>query len=260
MADNIVLTVQSRSVRGRSDARKLRAGGLLPGVIYGPGIEPVALSVPRQELLRVLHAHGAHPLVTVKVEGGPGGGEAGTAKEYLALVKDLQIDAVRQLALHVDFHRVQEDKPVQTEVEIVLEGLPEGVKLGGILEQMSRMVEIEALPRDLPESISYDVSAMVVGDTIRYGDLSPPTGVTILSDQEQAVASVVAPRVEEEVQLSAEDAEALAALSPEDLEALQEYAAAMEEAAPEEGAEGEAAEGGEAGGGEAAEPSEGGEG
>ncbi len=250
MAENIVLTVQSRSERGRSDVRKLRADGLLPGVIYGPGIEPVALSVPRQELLRVLHAHGAHPLVTVKVEGG---------KEYLALVKDLQIDAVRQLALHVDFHRVQEDKPVQTEVEIVLEGLPEGVKLGGILEQMNRMVAIEALPRDLPESITYDVSAMVVGDTVRYGDLAPPTGVTILSDEEQAVASVVAPRVEEEVQLSAEDAEALAALSPEDLEALKEYAAAVEEAAPEEGAEGEAAEGGEAGG-EAAEPSEGGEG
>ena len=247
MAENIVLNVQSRSERGRSDARKLRADGLLPGVIYGPGIEPVALSVPRQELLRVLHAHGAHPLVTVKVEGG---------RDYLALVKDLQIDAVRQLALHVDFHRVQEDKPVQTEVEIVLEGLPEGVKLGGILEQMNRMVEIEALPRDLPESITYDVSAMVVGDTIRYGDLAPPAGVTILADEEQAVASVVAPRVEEEVQLSAEDAEALAALSPEDLEALKEYAEAMEEAAPEEGEEGEAA----AEGGEAAEPSEGGEG
>ncbi|MEX0873532.1 MAG: 50S ribosomal protein L25 [Actinomycetota bacterium] len=245
MADNIVLTVQPRSERGRSDVRKLRADGLLPGVIYGPGIDPVALSVPRHELLRVLHAHGAHPLVTVKVEGG---------REYLALVKDLQIDPVKQLALHVDFHRVQEDKPVQTEVEIVLAGTPEGVKLGGILEQMSRMVAIEALPRDLPESITYDVSRMVVGDTIRYGDLAPPAGVTVLADLEQAVASVVAPRVEEEVGLSTEDAEALAALSPEELEALKELAEAAEEAAPEDGA----AEG--AGEGEASEPSEGGEG
>jgi large subunit ribosomal protein L25 len=245
MADNIVLTVQPRSERGRSDVRKLRADGLLPGVIYGPGIDPVALSVPRHELLRVLHAHGAHPLVTVKVEGG---------RDYLALVKDLQIDPVKQLALHVDFHRVQEDKPVQTEVEIVLAGTPEGVKLGGILEQMSRMVAIEALPRDLPESITYDVSRMVVGDTIRYGDLAPPAGVTVLADLEQAVASVVAPRVEEEVALSTEDAEALAALSPEELEALKELAEAAEEAAPEEGA----AEG--AGEGEASESSEGGEG
>src|SRR4051794_22713695 len=105
MADNIVLTVQARDERGRSEAARLRAKGLLPGVIYGTGIEPVALAVPRSELLRVLHAHGAHPLVTVKVEGANGG----AATEYLALIKDLQIDAVRQLALHVDFHRVQED-------------------------------------------------------------------------------------------------------------------------------------------------------
>src|SRR5687768_10870368 len=141
MAEDIILSVQPREGRGRSDVRKLRAKGLLPGVIYGAGIDPVVLSVPRQELLRVLHAHGAHPLVTIKVDGG---------REYLALVKDLQIDAVKQVALHVDFHRVQEDKPVQTEVEVRLEGTPAGVKLGGILEVVTRMVAIEALPRALP--------------------------------------------------------------------------------------------------------------
>src|SRR5687767_883275 len=117
MAEDIILSVQPREGRGRSDVRKLRAKGLLPGVIYGAGIDPVVLSVPRQELLRVLHAHGAHPLVTIKVA--PGAGD-GAGKEFLALVKDLQIDAVKQVALHVDFHRVQEDKPVQTEVEVRL--------------------------------------------------------------------------------------------------------------------------------------------
>lgn len=232
MAEEIVLTVEPRDARGRSEVRKLRAEGLLPGVIYGAGIEPLALSVPRSDLLRVLHAHGAHPLVTIKVNGG---------KEYLALVKDLQIDAVRQTALHVDFHRVQEDKPVQTEVEIVLTGTPEGVKLGGILEQIVRTVAIEALPRALPEHIDFDVSAMVVGDTVRVGDLAAPAGVTILADAEQTLATVVAPRVEEEVALSAEEAEALAALTPEELDALQELAA---EAPTEEGAaEGEGGEG-----------------
>jgi large subunit ribosomal protein L25 len=243
MAQEIVLTVQARDARGRSEVRKLRADGLLPGVIYGPGIEPVALSVPRAELLRVLHAHGAHPLVTVKVDSGA---------EYLALVKDLQIDAVKQLALHVDFHRVQEDKPVQTEVEVTLEGTPAGVKLGGILETLLRTVAVEALPRDLPEHIVFDVSDLDVGAVARVGDLAPPPGVTILSDPEQTLCSVVAPRVEEEAALSAEDAEALAALSPEELEALRELAAA---APAEEAAEGEAAEGGEA----APDASEGGE-
>src|SRR2546428_9133103 len=123
MAEEIVLTVEPRAERGRSDVRKLRAEGLLPGVIYGAGIDAVALSVPRSELLRVLHQHGAHPLVTVKVNGG---------HEYLALVKDLHVDVVRQQALHVDFHRVQEDKPVQTEVEVTLTGTPNGVKVGGV--------------------------------------------------------------------------------------------------------------------------------
>jgi large subunit ribosomal protein L25 len=242
MAQDIVLTVQPREGRGRSDVRKLRANGLLPGVIYGPGIEPVALSVPRSDLLKVLHAHGAHPLVTVKVDGG-----RDAATEYLALVKDLQIDAVKLVALHVDFHRVQADKPVQTEVEVHLIGDPEGVKLGGILDVPTRLVAVEALPRDLPEKIELDVSDMQLGDVRRVSDLRPPAGVTILTDPEESIASVVAPRIEEPT-LTPEEAEALAALSPEDLEALKELAAEPEAAAElleETGEAGEAAEGAE---------------
>ena len=243
MADGITLTVQERDGRGRSEVRKLRAKGLLPGVIYGTGIEPVALSVPRSDLLKVLHAHGAHPLVTIKVEGA--GPQAGT--EYLALVKDLQVDAVRQVALHVDFHRVQADKPVQTEVEVHLVGEPAGVKTGGILDVVTRMVAIEALPRDLPESIEFDVSAMDLGDVVRISDLRAPAGVTILTDPEETLASVVAPKVEEPT-LSPEEAEALGALSAEELEALKDLAEA-----PAEEVEAIVAE---EGGGEAAEPSE----
>lgn len=234
MAQDIVLTVQPREGRGRSDVRKLRADGLLPGVIYGPGIEPVALSVPRSDLLKVLHAHGAHPLVTVKVEGG---------EDYLALVKDLQIDAVKQVALHVDFHRVQADKPVQTEVEVHLLGEPAGIKLGGILDITTRLVSIEALPRDLPEKIELDVSNMEIGDVRRVSDLQAPAGVTILTDPEESLASVITPRVEGPT-LTPEEAEALAALSPEDLEALKELAAEAPEVAAEL-AEGEAAAEGE---------------
>ncbi len=228
MADNIVLTAKPRDDRGRSSVKKLRSDGLLPGVIYGSGIEPVALSVDRHDLLRVLHAHGAHPLVTVKVDGG---------QEYLALIKDLQVDAVKQVALHVDFHRVEANKPVQTEVEVVLIGTPAGVKTGGILEQLTRMVAIEALPRALPESIEYDVSAMELGSTLEVRELTPPSGVTILTDEGTTLCTVVAPRVAEEVTLSAEEAEALAALSPEDLEAVKELAAAAKEGAPAEAEE-----------------------
>lgn len=247
MADDIILTVQTRKGRGRSEVRKLRAEGLLPGVIYGTGIEPEALSVPRSDLLRVLHAHGAHPLVTIKVDGGQDAPSGAPSKEYLALVKDLQVDPVKLVALHVDFHRVREDQTVQTEVEVVLEETPAGVKVGGVLEQIIRTVAVEALPRDLPEHITFDVSAMQIGDVARIGDLAAPPGVTILTDPDQTMASVVAPRVEEEVALSAEDAEALAALSPEELEALRELAEEAPEVLEEAAAEGEEA---------AAEPSE----
>lgn len=221
--------------------RKLRAEGLLPGVIYGTGIEPVALAVPRSELLKTLHAHGAHPLVTIKIETKDKESED-PPTEYLALVKDLQIDHVKQVALHVDFHRVQADKPVQTEVEVRLFGEPAGVKLGGILDITTRMVTVEALPRDLPESIELDVSFMELGDVVRVSDLAVPAGVTILTDPEESLASVVAPRVEQ-VELSAEDAEALGALSPDELEALQELAAPTAAAESGEGeASGESSE------------------
>lgn len=241
MADGITLTVQAREGRGRSEVKRLRAKGVLPGVIYGTGIEPVALSVPRSDLLKVLHAHGAHPLVTIKIDGGPG---AGT--EYLALVKDLQIDAVKQVALHVDFHRVQADKPVQTEVEVHLVGEPAGVKLGGILDVATRLVAIEALPRDLPEAIELDVSEMEMGSVARVSDLKAPSGVTILTDAEETLASVVAPKVEVPT-LTPEEAEALAGLTPEELEALKALATvAPAEAAAGEGAAPQAA--GEGGG------------
>jgi large subunit ribosomal protein L25 len=242
MAEGITLTVQTRDGRGRSVVKKLRAEGLLPGVIYGTGIEPQTLSVPRAELLRVLHAHGAHPLVTVKVEGG---------QEYLALVKDLQIDHVKQLALHVDFHRVQADVAVQTEVEVRIVGEAAGVKLGGILDVTTRLVAIEALPHALPEAIELDVSDMELGDVKRVSDLVAPAGVTILTDLEESIASVVAPKVAE-VELTPEEAEALAALSAEDLEALKE----LSEEAPELLAEGEAEAPGGGGEGEGAEPTE----
>jgi len=245
MAEEIVLTVEPRAARGRTEVRKLRADGLLPGVIYGAGIEPLTLSVPRSELLRVLHQHGAHPLVTVKVNGG---------QEYLALIKDLHVDPVRQQALHVDFHRVQEDKPVQTEVEVALVGTPAGVKIGGILDVIVRTVAIEALPRDLPEHIEFDVSEMELGSTARIGELTAPRGVTILSDPEQTLCTVVAPAAEVEV-LAPEDAEVLAALSEEELAALKEYAEAVE-AAEAEAAEGEGEASAEEGGGESEAPSE----
>lgn len=243
MAKEIVVEAEAREVTGRSKVRKLRNQGFLPGVIYGKDVSR-KLTVDRLEMLKILHAHGTHPLVTVKVDG----------DEYLALVKELQVDPVRQLALHVDFYRVEEDKPVQSEVAVELTGAPAGVQEGGVLEVLIRTLEIEALPRALPELITLDVSHLGIGDVARVGDISPPEGVTILNDPEETLATVAAPtelEEEEEVALTEEELEELEELSPEELAELEEAAEELEELAAEEAPEGEAPEG--------EEPAEGGE-
>lgn len=243
MAKEIVVEAESREVTGRSKVRKLRNSGFLPGIIYGKDVNR-KLTVDRLEILKLLHAHGSHPLVTVKVDG----------DEYLALVKELQVDPVRQLALHVDFYRVQEDKPVQSVVDVELTGSPAGVQEGGVLEILVRTLEIEALPRALPELITLDVSHLGIGDVARVGDIPAPEGVTILNDPEETLATVAAPTEleEEEVGVTEEELEALEELSPEELEELEEAAEELEELAEEEAPEeGEVAEGEEpASGGE----------
>jgi large subunit ribosomal protein L25 len=214
MAKEVVLSAQMRTDTGKESVRKLRAMGMLPGVIYGRGIEAMTLAVPRGELIRALHAHGAHPLVTLKLDG----------TDYLALVKDVQVDPVHQDALHVDFHRVEADRPVHTEVAVHFVGEAAGVKLGGIFEVQAQFLSIEALPRSIPEAIEFDVSGMNVGDVARVGDITVPAGVTILTDPDVTLATVAAPRVEE-----------VAAAAPEAEEVTEgEVAEAAAEAAAEE--------------------------
>lgn len=200
MPDEIVLDARVRDARGRRAVRKLRTHGLLPGVVYGTGIEPRTLTVLKLDLVRALHQAGAHPLVTLRLG----------SDEYLAIVKEVQVDAVRNSAIHVDFLRVQENVTVATEVEVLLVGEPLGVKIGGgILESHMRSVQIEALPRTIPEHLSYDVSSMEIGDVARVGDIAAPEGVTILTDPEETLATVAAPRLEVEARpTEAEAAEA----------------------------------------------------
>jgi large subunit ribosomal protein L25 len=225
MAKAVDLQADARTERGRSAVRKLRNKGMLPGVIYGPGIETLSLTLPRADLIRTLNAHGLHPLVNIHVNG----------DEYLAIVQEVQVDPVRWEAVHVDFRRVEENKPVQTEVGVELTGTPAGVKEGGVLEVQMRALAIEALPRSLPDSVTFDVSELGVGDVARVGDIMPPEGVTILTDPEETLCSVAVPRLEEEAPaLTPEEAEALAALTDEEREALAALADAVEEEAPAE--------------------------
>jgi large subunit ribosomal protein L25 len=195
--ERVKLEVQVREARGSAETRRLRKQGLIPGVIYGGGNDPAAISVPERVLRKALTgAGGLHAILDVVVSGDGNGGARP------AILKDYQQDVITGRVTHVDLHQVRLDRPIQASVVVQLVGEPEGVKEGGVLSQVSREITVEALPMEIPEHIDADVSAMAVGDTLRLADVRPIEGVTFLDDPEETVlASVSAPTVFEEPEL-----------------------------------------------------------
>jgi large subunit ribosomal protein L25 len=184
------LVAEVRDATGKGAARKLRAAGRIPAVVYGRGTESRAISVDPSALQRLLQSGGAgmNTLIELSVDG----------TTRTVLVKELQRDPVRGRPLHTDFYLVQLDQKVEVSVPIHLVGKAPGVELGGILDHPLREIELECLPRAIPESVDVDVSALQVGDSIHVRDLELPEGASVRTDADLAVASVVAPVVVEE--------------------------------------------------------------
>jgi large subunit ribosomal protein L25 len=225
MADNAenTLIAEPRTVVGSRPAGRLRREGKVPAVMYGLDTETAKVTVPSRELNHILAGEsGANTLITVKLDG----------DEHLALARQIQRHPTRGDLLHVDFIRVRRDVAVAAEIPVHLVGEPEGVRDGGILEQLVFTLSIEAKPEDIPPGVEADVSALNIGDQLRIADLRLPPGVAVQQEPDELVVQVIVPRVVEEPE--AEEAEE-----------------------GEEGAEGEAPEGEE---GEAAPAAEGGEG
>jgi large subunit ribosomal protein L25 len=183
------LNVEPRGSAHSRSTRRLRREGRVPGVLYGLGADPQAFSVDARDLRLALAGHGAVLDVAL-------GGETASA-----VLKDAQIHPVRGEVTHVDLLRVDLNKPIQSPVPLHLHGAEEspGVKEGGILEQVTREVTVEALPNDIPEELVHDVSHMEMLGTELLSAVSVPDGVTIVDDlEETVVATVNPPRVEEE--------------------------------------------------------------
>jgi large subunit ribosomal protein L25 len=212
------LPISSREVTNSRATRRLRREGQVPGVIYGGGDEPLPFAVPERALRHALAARGA--VVELDLNG--------TATP--AVLKDAQHDPVRGHTLHVDFLRVRLDVAITTTVGLELIGGEDtpGTREGGVLEHVTREVNIEALPTDIPERLELDVSQMAINDTLTLEAIRPPSGVTILDDAETVVATLTPPRLEAE------------------LEALEEAAVEEETAVVGEGEAAEAEEGAEA--------------
>jgi large subunit ribosomal protein L25 len=229
--ERVKLEVQARDARGSAEVRRLRKQGLVPGVIYGGGNDPAAISVPERVLRKALTGSGGlHAILDVLVEGD------GKGDPRPAILKDYQQDVISGRVSHIDLHQVRLDRPIQASVVVQLVGESAGVKEGGVLSQVSREITVEALPMEIPEHFDADVSEMQIGDTLRLADLPALEGVTFLDDPEETVlATVTAPSVFEEPE--PEEPEEGAEL-PEGEEAPE-----VEGEAPAEGeAEGEAPE------------------
>jgi large subunit ribosomal protein L25 len=218
MADDIILAAQPGRTTGSSASRRLRADGKVPAVLYGRGAEPAPLTVAWRDLRSALTTDkGLNALLTIDVGG----------KQTKAIVKEIQRHPVRRDVLHVDFLSVDVDKPITTDVPIVLEGEATLVlREEGVVEQALNAIVVHAKPDAIPGHLAVDVSELEIGHTITVADLVLPPGVTTDADPEETIVTAKHAAVEEE---------------PEPVEGEE-----GEEAAEGEGAEGEAAEGGEA--------------
>src|SRR5678816_345028 len=193
-----------REGRGKNEANRLRASGRIPSVVYGTPAkgkapEGVAVAVDPKALLRILHSDsGANTLITLKLDGG----------QSRVMVKEYQLDPVTHHLLHADFYQLAMDKAITVTVPITLKGEPKGVKLqGGLLDFVTRDVQVQCLPTDIPEHIDVDVTELMLNQSIRLRDLPENPKWKPVTDGDTMLVHVVMPKAEE----SAATAEAAAA-------------------------------------------------
>jgi large subunit ribosomal protein L25 len=182
--ERVKLEVQQREKRGSADARRLRREGLIPGVLYGRGKSPHPFSVYERELRRALTGPaGLHAILDVVLDG--------QKTSHASILKDYQQDIISGRLAHVDLQEVRLDQPIQAEVVIELVGEAAGSIEGGVLSQVTREINVEALPLEVPERIEVDVTSMQMGDTLRLADVAVQEGVTFLDDPEETVIATV---------------------------------------------------------------------
>lgn len=191
-----VLDAIKRNTKGKNEARRLRAAGRLPAVVYGAQKigdtpAPESVSVDPKPFLRILHsASGFNTLITLKVEGG------GAAR---VLAKNVQLDPITHHPLHADFYRVNMDRKITVTVPVTLKGESRGVKVdGGVLDFVHREIDVEVLPANIPDSIVVDITELGIGDSVHVRDLAAAAAWTPVTDPDQMIVHIVTIKVVEE--------------------------------------------------------------
>ena len=207
MRKDITIVAEPRSTRGKNEARRLRAAGQAPAVLYGTGGDAVAVSISPKEVGKILHSKTGHNTIfNVAVKGG----ETGPV-----IIHDWQLDPIKSHILHIDLQRIDLTKKMRAKVPVHTEGVPHGVKIqGGLHEIITREIEIECLPDDIPEHFTIDVSELSIGQSVRASDVVLAGSMKLVSNAEAVISHVVNLRAEEPT-AAAEGAAPTGAAEPE---------------------------------------------
>ena len=192
MRKEITVAAEPRETRGKNEARRLRVKGFAPAVLYGSDSPAVAVSISPKDINKILHSNTGHNTIfNLSVRGG---------EDTPVMIVDWQSDPVKENLLHVDLKRIDLTKRIAVKVRVHVTGEPKGVKLqGGLLEVITREVEIECLPDEIPESYTVDVTELMIGQNLRASDIPLGGSVKLVSGPEQVVAHVVTLKAEEVV-------------------------------------------------------------
>jgi len=189
----LTLEVTRREDGGKNVARRYRASGKVPAVVYGGHRDPVAITVDRKTVSELIHKseHGVRSIFLLKM--------SGTDQQRHAMIKDIQIDPISRRMTHIDFVRVQMDEKVRVTVPVHINGTALGVKEGGILDWQIRDLHIECLPGQIPDAVEVDVTDLGAHDYLRISDLTLPQGVKVFDDHDRVVVGVTHAKAEVEV-------------------------------------------------------------
>ncbi len=186
MSDKTLVGYDRKDLR-KGATKQLRRDGQIPSVIYGKN-ETKNIYVEAREFDKKFHHISENTLITIKIG----------RKKHDVLIKDYQENHLKNYMVHIDFYEVEQGKLLRTNIPVHLEGSPKGVKEGGLLQQTLHEIEVECTPKDIPEFFSLDVSALELGESLHVSSLSAPEGVKILSDEDDSIVTITAPRQEEE--------------------------------------------------------------
>ena len=225
MRKDITVEAQPRHERGKNEARRLRATGAAPAVLYGAGGESVAVAVSPKELTRILNSSTGHNTIfNLAVKGG---------ETVPVMIVDWQNDPIKDNLLHVDLKRIDLNKRLRVKVAVHATGEPKGVKIqGGLHELITREVEIECLPDEIPEEFTVDVSELMIGQSVRASEIKFGEGVKLVSQPDAVISHVVALKAEE---VAAPAAEGAAPAAPAEPEVIKKGKKEEEGAPPAEG-------------------------